>query len=232
MDVSSIISISRKQTWGTSTSQVSDASYLEYLNIIYWDIFSRLSTKSKKYARDLYSPTAIVSGQNEYTLPKEDISESETGLKRVLRVDVKYTSTSNRVKCWVYDSSPIQTELTDYDNKEAPIVIQRDWSYFIYPALTDTGWSIRVEWAYMPLPLTLATTSKSIKLKNEYHDVMINWINMYVFGEKQLFDKQQLMKGLYEEWVAKIISEWAMDMESGYEVTQSDIQTEWETLLP
>lgn len=38
MDVSKIIELSRKQT-GTSAGQISDESYLEYLNIIYNDIF-------------------------------------------------------------------------------------------------------------------------------------------------------------------------------------------------
>lgn len=229
MDVSNIISKSRIQT-NTSISQKSDTLMLQDLNIIYWDIFSKLSIKSKKYARDLYSPTAIVSWQNEYTLPKETVSE--TGVKRVLRVDVKYTSTSDWVKCWVYDSSPIETELTEYTDNNNPIVIQRDGSFFIYPALTDTTGDIRVEWAYLPLPLALATTSDSIKLGREYHDILIYWLNKMCFEDKQLFDKMAVYKQLYDEWVAKIISEWAMDMENGYEVTQSQIQAEWETLLP
>ena len=46
MDVSTIISLSRKQTSAT-VGQISDADYLKYLNIIYKDIFSRLAVDSK-----------------------------------------------------------------------------------------------------------------------------------------------------------------------------------------
>ena len=46
---------------------------------------------------------------------------------------------------------------------------------------------------------------------------MLDWLCYWVFGEKQLFDKQGLKKQSYEEWVKRIQIEWAMDIESAYE---------------
>ena len=58
MDVSTIINLSRKQT-NTSAGQISDTDYLNYLNITYKDIFSRLSVNSKKYTWQSYTTDVI-----------------------------------------------------------------------------------------------------------------------------------------------------------------------------
>jgi hypothetical protein len=58
MDVATIISLSRKQTSAT-TGQISDADYLNYLNITYKDIFSRLSVNAKKYTWQSYTTDVI-----------------------------------------------------------------------------------------------------------------------------------------------------------------------------
>ena len=58
MDVSTIINLSRKQT-NTPISQISDSDYLNYLNITYKDIFSRLAVNSKKYTRQSYTTNIV-----------------------------------------------------------------------------------------------------------------------------------------------------------------------------
>jgi len=88
MDVSVIIAKSRVQT-NTSVGQKSDALMLQDLNIVYKEIFSRLSTKSKKYTRQTYK-TNTVASQNEYQIPKPAVAD--TGIKRVLNIQVKYSS--------------------------------------------------------------------------------------------------------------------------------------------
>ena len=82
MDASKIISISRKQT-STSTGQISDVNYLDYLNIIYQETFSRVNMNDKKYTRQTYS-TDIVASQREYNIPIAD--STDTGLKKVLNL--------------------------------------------------------------------------------------------------------------------------------------------------
>lgn len=225
MDVSKIISISRKQT-STSSSQIADVDYLDYLNIVYKDIFSRLTVNDKKYTWQRYTGN-LVANQSEYTIPAP--TSLLTGLKKVLNIYVNYWDWEIEAK--IYNTAQgNDSEYVDYNH---PYVVKQDGSIFLYPKpLTAVTGGLRTEWTYIPLDLTLLTTSASIKLAPEYHDIMINGLNAYVFGEKQLFDKQQLQKTYYDEWVIRMQTEWAIDIESGYEVTQSEIDEWWQNFIP
>lgn len=204
MDVSSIIRISRLNT-NTSIWQMSNDQMLEYLNIVYKDVFSRLVINSKKYTRQRYT-TDLVDWQNEYILPRPD--DAITGLKLILDVYTDYGK-------WLKKTRIYDTETGEETDEYNPYIIQRDWSVFLYP----TPWTgtLVLEWKYIPLDLALSDVDSAIKLPTEYHDVLIDWLNMWVFGEKQLFDKQAIMKANYNEWVQRIKEEWAMDVESYYE---------------
>lgn len=225
MDVSKIISISRKQT-STSSSQITDVYYLDYLNIVYKDVFSRLTVNDKKYTWQRYTGN-LVANQIEYTIPAP--TSVLTGLKKILNIYINYWDWEIEAK--IYNTAQWNdSEYNDYNN---PYVIKQDGSMFIYPKpLANVIWWFRTEWTYIPLDLTLLTASASIKLASEYHDVMINGLNAYIFGEKQQFDRQQLQKWFYDEWMLRIQTEWAMDIESWYEVTQSEIDEWWQSFIP
>ena len=221
MDVSKIISISRKQTWGTSASQISDVDYLDYLNIVYKDIFSRLTVNSKKYTRQTAN-IDLVANQSEYTIPALVVADWTTGLKKVVNIYVNYGNWEVEAK--IHNTTSIDT--ADYTDESTPYAINRDGSVFIYPAPTAnvTAW-LRIEWSYIPLDLELLTASANIKLQPEYHDIMINGINGYVFGEKRLFDKQIMQKQMYDEWIKMMKTEWAMDIESAYIEEEADFSS-------
>lgn len=234
MDVSVIISKSRTQT-STSVGQKSDALMLADLNTVYKEIFSRLAVWSKKYTRQTYKVPLTVVWQSEYQIPKfwslDSLWEVITGLKRVLNIYVKYSSDSDYIPCKIYDTSiAVDSEASDTNN---PYCIVRDGSIFLYPAPTVavTGWIV-VDWQYIPLDLTLATTSANIKLPVEYHDILLSGLNMWNYWDKQIFDKQGLMKQAFEEWITRMIDEWWADIESAYETSQSEIIAEWEKFLP
>lgn len=212
MDVSTIISLSRKQT-STTTWQISDNDYLTYLNIVYKDIFSRLSTASKKYTWQTYV-TDVVSDQTEYTIPAP--VSTQTWLKLVLDVFYKWE------KIKIYDSDIRDNETVAEYVK--PYGIIRDWSIFIYPTpKEDIEWWLRMEWKYIPLDLELTDTETYIKLPAEYHNVMVKWLNSYVFGEKQVFDKQQLRENAYLWAIQQIMTEWSFENESAYHVEDADL---------
>lgn len=227
MDVSVIISKSRTQT-STSVGQKSDALMLADLNTVYKEIFSRLATKSKKYTRQTYTTNTVV-GQSEYNIPKPTVSE--TGIKRLLNISVKYSSAWDYVPCRMYDTSiGIDSSATDTNN---PYCIVRDGSIFLYPAPTEAvTWGLVVDWQYLPIDLTITTTSANIKLPVEYHDVMLSGLNMWNYWDKQIFDKQWVMKQAFEEWMMRIIEEWWADIESWYETSNAEIISEWEKFLP
>lgn len=227
MDVSKIISKSRIQSW-MSVWQKSDALMLDDLNIVYKEIFSRLATKSKKYTRQTYYTKTAV-WQHEYSIPTPTVTD--TWIKRVLNINIKYSSNGDYIPCKVHDTSfPIDN---DYTNTNKPYCIIRDGSIFVYPAPTKaiSDWII-VEWQYLPLDLELTTLSVSIKLWSEYHDVMISGLNMWNFGDKQLFDKKALSKQEYEDWITRIIDEWWSDPVTAFEWENSDVEEVSQDFLP
>lgn len=211
MDVSTIINLSRKQT-STTAWQIADADYLTYLNIIYKDIFSRLSVNSKKYTWQTYT-TDVVAWQQEYIIPQP--SDTQTWLKLVL--DCFYIHEWKDKRIPIYDAS-INIEYEINKNKE-PYWVLRDWSIFIYPVPSEAvEWWLRLEWKYIPLDLTLSNTSDEIKLAPEYHNILVKWLNSLVFGEKQVFDKQQLREGYYLQAIQQMQTEWCFENESFYHV--------------
>lgn len=216
MDVSKIISISRRQT-NTSIWQINDTDYLDYLNIVYKEIFSRLVVNSKKYTRQTYGAT-LVANQSEYTYPLPSVSV--TWLKSLLDVYIDYGDWE--VKAKIYDT--FIGWLDEYTDKQNPVAITRDWSVFLYPTPIAT-WSIRIEWKYIPIDLTTTTTSSNIKLASEYHEILIMWLNIYIFWEKQLYEKQWVQRQMFEEWIKRMQMEWAMETESWYTEQLPDLSS-------
>jgi len=209
MDVATIITLSRNQT-STTTGQISDANYLTYLNIIYKDIFSRLSVNARKYAWQSFI-TEVNAGQSEYILPQP--SEDSTGLKLVL------TAFLNGKKIPLYDSSLYTSEddIIKAKRNEKPYWILRDGSIFLIPIPKEDG-ELYLEWKYIPMDLALTSDSDEIKLAPEYHNILVKWLNSLVFWQKQLFDKQQLMEQEYSNAISRMQTEWCFENESAYHV--------------
>jgi len=209
MDVSTIIALSRNQT-STTTWQIADADYLTYLNIVYKDIFSRLSVNSKKYAWQSFT-TQVNAWQSEYILPQP--WDDSTGVKLVL------TAFLNGKKLPLYDSSLYTNEddVTKAKWNEKPYWILRDGSIFLIP-IPKKDWELYIEWKYIPFDLELTSDSEEIKLAPEYHNILVKWLNSLVFGEKQIFDKQQLWEGYYLQAIQQMQTEWSFENESFYHV--------------
>ena len=206
MDVSTIITLSRNQTW-TSAWQISDSDYLNY---IYKDIFSRLSVNSRRYAWQGFT-TEVNAWQSEYILPQP--SEDSTWLKLVL------TAFLNGKELPLYDSSLYTSKEDVNDPKwhEHPYGILRDGSIFLIPIPKEDG-ELYMEWKYIPLDLTMANTSDEIRLAPEYHNIMVKGLNSLVFWEKQVFDKQQLWESYYLQGIQQMQVEWCFENESAYHV--------------
>jgi hypothetical protein len=211
MDVATIINLSRKQT-STTAWQIADADYLTYLNIIYKDIFSRLSVNAKKYTWQTYT-TDVVAWQSEYVIPQP--SNTQTWLKLIL--DCFYTHEGKDKRIPIYDAS-INTDY-EINKNDQPYWVIRDGSIFLYPTPTtsEANW-LRLEWKYIPLDLALTDESDDIKLAPEYHNILVKGLNSLVFGEKQVFDKQQLWESYYLQAIQQMQTEWCFDNESGYQV--------------
>lgn len=211
MDVATIINLSRKQTW-TSAGQISDSDYLNYLNITYKDVFNRLSVNSRKYTWQSYL-TDIVAWQAEYILPNPVSDEWNGGLKLVLNVFYK------QEKIPLYDTSLYDSNKDLFDKNKKPYWILRDGSIFIIPIPDkDIEAWLYIEWKYVPVDLELTSTNDDIKLSPEYHNILVKGLNSLVFGEKQVFDKQQLWEQYFEQAIHQMQVEWCFENESAYHV--------------
>lgn len=205
MDVSTIIDTSRRQT-ATSIWQIDNDKYLELLNTVYKELFSKLSVASKKYTWQSYT-TDIVATQTEYILPTH--SDSQTGIKLLLDVFYKWE------KINIFDSNRKYSD--DLHNGLTPYWVVRDWSIFIYPTPEENvSWWLRIEWKYIPLDLLLTDTEDNIKLPVEYHNILVKWLNAAAFGEKQIYDKQQLWEWYYNIDIQNMIYEWWSENEDWY----------------
>ena len=211
MDVSTIIALSRKQTSAT-VWQISDADYLKYLNIVYKDIFSILGTNSKKYTWNTFT-TNIVADQKEYVLPRPDTNKTWMSLL----LDCFY----NGKKIPVYDST--MNRYIEESNGN-PYWVLRDGSIFLYPTPKENiTWGLVLEGRYIPLDLKVTDWQSDIKLEPQYHNILVQWLNALIFGEKQIFDKQQIWDGYYRASIKSMQSEWAMENESAYHVIDPNL---------
>lgn len=195
MDVSAAIALSRRQTGHTTTWQVSDLVYVEYYNIAQKEIFSRLTMIDNRYTWQQYT-VDTVANQAEYTMPLP--SSTKTWLKRILDVYLK-DSAWEYEKIKSIDVDGIEEDEQYYTNTSQPFYSPRDGSIFIYPIPTTavTQW-LKCTWTYIPLDVTIATTSADVKLPEEYHPIIIKGMNMWVFDEKRLLNDKMEAKNEYE----------------------------------
>lgn len=127
----------------------------------------------------------------------------------------------NGEKINLYDSNI--SDVLDVRSKEKYGII-RDWSIFIYPMpKEDKEGGLVLQGKYIPLDLTLENTSDEIKLAPEYHNILVKGLNHLVFGEKQVYDKQQLWEWYYLQAVKQMQIEWSMENESWYTQEMPDL---------
>jgi hypothetical protein len=197
---------------------------LDYLNIVYADIFSRLSAVNKKYTWQWYT-VWLVANQSEYSKPQRNTVDSKgntiAGLKLLTNVFVDYGNWEK--ECRIYNNLLWDdNEYSDYDN---PYVVNRNGSNFLYPIPKETTGTIRVEWKYIPLDLELTTVSTNIKLPEEYHDILILWLNYWILWQLRKYEEQAIMKNAYEEWIQRMINEWWQETESFYLEKEPDLSS-------
>lgn len=210
MNVANIISLTRDQTGWTTTSQISDAQMLIYLNTVYHEIFSDIAETDKKLAWQQWTaPT--VAGQHEYTFPKLNTSTSKPGMKRMINVYIKYKSTDDnytKIKSMDYETFAASSDyLAEYENYKAsgdgtglwnifpyPFMVRADeFSFFLNPVTNESvsDW-LKIQWLYTPLDLTLTDSETDIKLQREYHNLIALWMEQYVWGYRQIDSKRNI----------------------------------------
>ena len=192
MDVSDIIWLARTLTH-TDSTQVPDATAIDYLNIIYFKFANRIITEiDEDYFWETFTTDTVVD-QSEYVLPIAS-STAEWAVK-INRVEIKYDSTVD------YNTVAAADTLSNFDKSEwflkanksqdNPIYDVRDWSIFIYPAPDEavTTWlKINVINTLKDLLTTDVETaifpwSQELRI---YHDILAIWMKQYIYSSQGL----------------------------------------------
>lgn len=217
-DVASIIAKNRIMS-STSVSQISDDEMVDNLNIVRDEVFSALNAGAKRITRQTYNADTVA-GQNEYTIPSADVSD--TGLSRMLTVAIKYNENDVLIPVKLHLSwSPIDSEYDDYDH---PYCVNRDDSIFVYPAPTaNISWALVVEGNYQPLPVTISSTLAQIKLPKERLDILLYWLLAWTFWYKLLIDKEAYYTNKYQDKLNKMMKELWSDIDDAYKEQLPDL---------
>jgi len=218
MDVAWIISLARNQTWGTTTTQISDAQMLIYLNIVYQEIFADIAETDKKLVWQQWTaPT--VAWQHEYTFPKLNTSTSKPWMKRMINVYIKYKSTDDnytKLKSIDYETFAASSDyLAEYKAYKAtdnaswssgtsttfpyPFMVRSDaFSFFLNPVTNESvSNGLKIQGLYTPLDLWLSDSETDIKLQREYHNLLALWMEQYIRWYRQLDSKRNIASNRY-----------------------------------
>lgn len=226
MTTAQIIALARNQTGGTTTSQISDDQMLIYLNTVYQELFSEIAEKTDKKLTWQEWTADTVANQSEYTLPILNTWTEEPGLKRLLNIYIKYTSSDTYyTKLQVLDYEEFSASpdyLQQYEDWKAtesgsgnersypyPLAVRADeYSIFLNPAPEEavTGW-LKIQWIYTPLDLTTTSIESDIKLPREFHDLLAVWMEQYVWGYRQLDSKRNIAMNRYMVLKQNILSQ-------------------------
>jgi len=196
MNVSEIIWLARTLTHTTST-QVSDAVGLQYLNIVYHDLENSIVTGiNENFFWDTFT-TDTVEDQNEYVLPVA--SATVNGIRKIIDWRIYWTQEqaddSNYSKL-SSDSTNNYSEGLDYLEENQPtnnaFFELREGSVFIYPtpenaitnglkmqaiiALKDLDWADEEVDVY-PNQSTL----------RQFHHVLAVWMKQYIYSQQREF---------------------------------------------
>lgn len=203
--VAQMITMARRQTWWTSTDNVSDSVCLDYINIAKDIFFSRLSKNNNRYTWQIYTANTV-SWQSEYTVPKP--SPTDTWLKRILDLYIKYSSTEDYrlLKSFDYDGLLKYPDL--YTDQQKPFFSPQDGSVFVHPTPDESvTWWLKLIGYYVPLDMTLSDDAEDIKLWYEYRMIYVQYLKAMIFAEKMLPDKMATELAIFDKMTEDAILE-------------------------
>lgn len=188
MDLSSINTMSRLNT-GTTSTNLSDAVLLTLTNVTYRELINIITSRvNEDFFYDEWT-TSTVATQREYTFPIRDASTN--GLKKLINVWVKYTTTAQDYTQLTPDKFSNLTRNPTYfeDNQSSsePFFAVADKSVFIYPVPTESVTSgILLYGISDPKELILGASESDIKIPLDYHHLIVLGNEYKIYKTRQL----------------------------------------------
>jgi len=206
--VNDLITLSRTLTNTTST-QVSDADVLTYMNIVYHDLEEAIVAQvNEDYFYD-YLTTDSVIDQSEYQLKTS--TATVEWVKKLLWVSVKQkVADSVYIKYRLNDLWSLDRDLQYYEDNQSSwdpfFVIQED-SIFLFPTPDEvvTDW-VKIHVIVNLVDLAAWWAETTVMIPRQWHHLIAIWVKQYIYMARNLINEKNDAKNEYETEKLKFIN--------------------------
>ncbi len=205
MQVDDIVSLAKDLAF---SPEESSTKVLNYVNLIYDDLTSAITTKID--AEFFYEEFTIdlVAWTNTYTLPTS--TSSENWLKDILWVSIKYDSSwsySRATEKWIAQLSEAVSYYEINQDKSEPFYINSVNKIRIYPTPTaDVSLWLKIYWTAELFSLSSWWSEDTIQLPKNYHKILAIWAAYNIFFSQWKSTEWQIKKNDYDSAKAEMIS--------------------------
>lgn len=212
MTVPNIIDLARALTHTTST-QVTDAQALVYLNIVYHDLENTIVTDvNEDFFWDKLT-TDLVAWQNEYVLPIA--SATVNWVRKISSASIKWTNDYTEYVKLNADSTNNSAYTIDQLRDNTDIwnwfYELREWSVFIYPKPeSEIVWWLQLNTILALKDLTGTDTETEIfpnqSTLRQFHHILAIWMKQYIYSQQREFWEKDNAVQEYEALKMKTVN--------------------------
>ena len=225
MNVSQIADLARDQT-NTNVSQISDDTFVKYLNFVKNDFYSAMITEiGDNYGWDYWIPDWwLIAGQNEYAFPS--IASDETWALKVKWVSICYDWKTYDDWSLIYikakerGADSLKEDIGYYEQEasfERPFFMVADKSIFIYPKPKESvaNWIRLIGIRNIP-DYTINTTEEQMYIQPQFHEILLQGTLPYIYRKQRNQQDAQLEKQEYERQKKNTILKMAERVQSPF----------------
>lgn len=214
MTPAEMLTMVRDQT-GISTTNVSDAKWYQYLNIIYHEIENAIvNGVDEDFFWDIFT-SSTVANQSEYTLQAN--TATQEGIKKINKVEIKRASTDDYhelIDLWSAINKDNSEEYIRENTSQTKAFYEfKDGSIFIYPEPTNTvTWWLKVYAITDLIDLTSGDAETDVfpnhQNLRQYHHVLVLWTIPRFLRHKYKEETNQTIaaQNKYEQEKAKMLT--------------------------
>lgn len=196
-----------------TTSQLPVATAEIYLNEWYHKVKRAIINLKEDYFWDIIWSDTTVVWQSEYTIPAW-LTWNYKDLAKTMAISIKYSSTTDYVKCEKQYQYQLTEDLDYYKTSQAqtsPFFFIADNSYFVYPAplYAVADW-LKIYWIKNLIDIDKDTTEANMfdwKIDTSYHYILAQYIRYKYYMSRWVDFKQDKLDALndFNEWLEELL---------------------------
>ena len=212
MDVNGIMDMSRTLTHSNDT-QVPNATAIDYLNIVYSKVASRIISEiDEDFFWDEFLTDSVAS-QNEYVMAIP--TATTVWMKKIQRVEIKWASNDS------YKSLVNSDTISNYNDSTGDLNANlgisnafyevKDGSVFVYPNTTEVITdAVKIQATVTLIDLVIWWTATTIFPNSqdlrEYHYLLATWMKQFIYGNKWLINEKNDSINEFETELNRVIN--------------------------